>query len=132
MRRSGTRGKAPEPAQHQPGRREGPGGTARRRRSVRGERAGRLSRASRRRAQQALMQSQRRSVLAETGRPPRCVVEIGSVRSAQRCDTYITPGNLGIWSSGADALARRPELAAALADARKVKCPVTVAKLDRP
>lgn len=32
---------------------------------------------------------------------------------------------------GADALDRRPELAAALAQARKAKCPVLVAKLDR-
>ncbi len=32
---------------------------------------------------------------------------------------------------GADALDRRPELNAALARARKVKCPVLVAKLDR-
>ncbi len=32
---------------------------------------------------------------------------------------------------GADALERRPELAAALAQARKAKCPVLVAKLDR-
>ena len=32
---------------------------------------------------------------------------------------------------GADALDRRPELAAALAEARKAKCPVIVAKLDR-
>src|SRR4051794_24074013 len=32
---------------------------------------------------------------------------------------------------GADALERRPELAAALARARKLKCPVIVAKLDR-
>jgi DNA invertase Pin-like site-specific DNA recombinase len=32
---------------------------------------------------------------------------------------------------GADALDRRPELAAALSEARKLKCPVTVAKLDR-
>ena len=32
---------------------------------------------------------------------------------------------------GADALDRRPELAAALAEARKGKCPVIVAKLDR-
>ena len=32
---------------------------------------------------------------------------------------------------GADALDRRPQLAAALADARKGKCPVVVAKLDR-
>src|SRR5918998_216583 len=32
---------------------------------------------------------------------------------------------------GADALERRPELAAALAAARKAKCPVIVAKLDR-
>lgn len=32
---------------------------------------------------------------------------------------------------GADALDRRPELAAALARARKMKCPVVVAKLDR-
>lgn len=32
---------------------------------------------------------------------------------------------------GADALDRRPELAAALATARKAKCPVVVAKLDR-
>ena len=32
---------------------------------------------------------------------------------------------------GADALDRRPELAAALAQARKAKCPVIVAKLDR-
>jgi DNA invertase Pin-like site-specific DNA recombinase len=32
---------------------------------------------------------------------------------------------------GADALERRPELAAALARARKAKCPVVVAKLDR-
>jgi DNA invertase Pin-like site-specific DNA recombinase len=32
---------------------------------------------------------------------------------------------------GADALERRPELAAALANARKAKCPVVVAKLDR-
>ena len=32
---------------------------------------------------------------------------------------------------GADALDRRPELAAALARARKAKCPVIVAKLDR-
>lgn len=31
---------------------------------------------------------------------------------------------------GADALERRPELAAALGDARKAKCPVLVAKLD--
>jgi DNA invertase Pin-like site-specific DNA recombinase len=32
---------------------------------------------------------------------------------------------------GADALERRPELAAALGEARKAKCPVVVAKLDR-
>jgi DNA invertase Pin-like site-specific DNA recombinase len=32
---------------------------------------------------------------------------------------------------GADALERRPELAAALAEARRRKCPVLVAKLDR-
>src|SRR3954449_2221461 len=32
---------------------------------------------------------------------------------------------------GADALDRRPDLAAALAQARKAKCPVIVAKLDR-
>ena len=32
---------------------------------------------------------------------------------------------------GADAIDRRPELAAALAHARKAKCPVIVAKLDR-
>jgi DNA invertase Pin-like site-specific DNA recombinase len=32
---------------------------------------------------------------------------------------------------GADALDRRPELAAALAQARKAKCPVLVSKLDR-
>jgi DNA invertase Pin-like site-specific DNA recombinase len=32
---------------------------------------------------------------------------------------------------GADALDRRPQLAAALAEARKLKCPVIVAKLDR-
>ena len=32
---------------------------------------------------------------------------------------------------GADALDRRPQLAAALALARKAKCPVIVAKLDR-
>jgi DNA invertase Pin-like site-specific DNA recombinase len=32
---------------------------------------------------------------------------------------------------GSDALAKRPKLAAALADAKKLKCPVIVAKLDR-
>ena len=32
---------------------------------------------------------------------------------------------------GADALDRRPELSAALAQARKAKCPILVAKLDR-
>ncbi len=32
---------------------------------------------------------------------------------------------------GADALDRRPQLAAALAMAKKLKCPVLVAKLDR-
>src|SRR3954462_11374250 len=32
---------------------------------------------------------------------------------------------------GADALERRPQLAAALADARKRRCPLAVAKLDR-
>lgn len=32
---------------------------------------------------------------------------------------------------GSDALDRRPELAAAIADARRLKCPVIVAKLDR-
>jgi DNA invertase Pin-like site-specific DNA recombinase len=32
---------------------------------------------------------------------------------------------------GADALERRPQLAAALAEARRRKCPVAVAKLDR-
>lgn len=32
---------------------------------------------------------------------------------------------------GADALERRPQLAAALAEARRAKCPVVVAKLDR-
>ena len=32
---------------------------------------------------------------------------------------------------GADALERRPQLAAALADARRRKCPIVVAKLDR-
>jgi DNA invertase Pin-like site-specific DNA recombinase len=32
---------------------------------------------------------------------------------------------------GADALDRRPQLVAALAQARKAKCPVVVAKLDR-
>src|SRR5580704_10695561 len=32
---------------------------------------------------------------------------------------------------GADALDRRPQLAAALAAARKAKCPVAVSKLDR-
>jgi DNA invertase Pin-like site-specific DNA recombinase len=32
---------------------------------------------------------------------------------------------------GADALDRRPQLAAALADARRRKCPIAVAKLDR-
>jgi DNA invertase Pin-like site-specific DNA recombinase len=34
-------------------------------------------------------------------------------------------------AKGADALDRRPELAAALTQARKAKCPVLVAKLDR-
>jgi DNA invertase Pin-like site-specific DNA recombinase len=34
-------------------------------------------------------------------------------------------------AKGADALERRPQLAAALARARKLKCPVIVAKLDR-
>ena len=33
---------------------------------------------------------------------------------------------------GADALDRRPQLAAALAEARRRKCPIVVAKLDRP
>src|SRR5206468_225337 len=33
--------------------------------------------------------------------------------------------------SGADALAQRPQLAAALAQTKKLKCPVIVAKLDR-
>src|ERR1700680_1771756 len=37
----------------------------------------------------------------------------------------------GETGKGADALDRRPELAAALAQARKAKCPVLVAKLDR-
>ena len=32
---------------------------------------------------------------------------------------------------GADALDRRPELAAALAEAKRRKCPVLVAKFDR-
>src|SRR4051794_20773452 len=32
---------------------------------------------------------------------------------------------------GADAIERRPQLAAALATARKAKCPVVIAKLDR-
>jgi DNA invertase Pin-like site-specific DNA recombinase len=32
---------------------------------------------------------------------------------------------------GADALARRPQLAAALAEARRKRCPIAVAKLDR-
>ena len=32
---------------------------------------------------------------------------------------------------GADALHKRPQLAAALAEARQHKCPVAVAKLDR-
>ena len=32
---------------------------------------------------------------------------------------------------GADALDRRPQLAAALAAARRARCPVVVAKLDR-
>ena len=32
---------------------------------------------------------------------------------------------------GSDALERRPELAAALADARRLRCAVIVAKLDR-
>jgi DNA invertase Pin-like site-specific DNA recombinase len=32
---------------------------------------------------------------------------------------------------GADALDRRPQLAAALAEARRRKCPIVVAKLDR-
>lgn len=32
---------------------------------------------------------------------------------------------------GADALDRRPQLAAALAEAKRIKCPVVVAKLDR-
>src|ERR1700759_4296738 len=37
----------------------------------------------------------------------------------------------GETGKGAGALDRRPELAAALARARKLKCPVVVAKLDR-
>ena len=47
---------------------------------------------------------------------------------ASRCSAEFTEVETG---KGADALDRRPQLAAALATARQAKCPVLVAKLDR-
>ena len=57
----------------------------------------------------------------------------------ERCNSFATQNELEIVSSfmevetgkGSDALDRRPQLAAALATAKRLKCSVLVAKLDR-
>ena len=53
-------------------------------------------------------------------------------RFAQAEGIQVIGEHTAVWTGkGADALDRRPELAGALAAARRAKCPVVVAKLDR-
>ena len=64
---------------------------------------------------------------------------LGLEAQCERCSSYAAQNGLEIVSSftevetgkGSDALERRPQLAAALAAAKRLKCSVLVAKLDR-
>ena len=64
---------------------------------------------------------------------------LGLEAQCERCSSFSTQNGLEIVSSftevetgkGSDALDRRPQLAAALAAAKRLKCSVLVAKLDR-
>jgi DNA invertase Pin-like site-specific DNA recombinase len=55
---------------------------------------------------------------------------IARFAGAERCDVVDTFTEVET-GKGADALERRPQLAAALKAARKLKCPIVVSKLDR-
>jgi DNA invertase Pin-like site-specific DNA recombinase len=55
---------------------------------------------------------------------------IARFAGAERCDVVDTFTEVET-GKGADALERRPQLAAALKVARKLKCPIVVSKLDR-
>ena len=55
---------------------------------------------------------------------------IARFAGAERCDVVDTFTEIET-GKGADALERRPQLAAALKAARKLKCPIVVSKLDR-
>ena len=73
--------------------------------------------------------------------PPSARVDQGSAWTLNELQSHALPRAEGITllaeftevetGKGADALDRRPQLAAALATARQAKCPVLVAKLDR-
>ncbi len=64
---------------------------------------------------------------------------LGLEAQCERCSSFATQNELEVVSSftevetgkGSDALDRRPQLAAALAAAKRLKCSVLVAKLDR-
>ncbi|HWS08654.1 MAG TPA: recombinase family protein, partial [Xanthobacteraceae bacterium] len=55
---------------------------------------------------------------------------IARFAEAERCDVAVTFTEVET-GKGADALERRPQLAAALKVARRLKCPIVVSKLDR-
>jgi DNA invertase Pin-like site-specific DNA recombinase len=75
------------------------------------------------------------------GALPRASARRGAIASSRirRCPSAVTPSSLRSPTTftevetgkGADALSQRPQLAAALKEARRQKCAVAVAKLDR-
>jgi DNA invertase Pin-like site-specific DNA recombinase len=66
-------------------------------------------------------------------------LKTGLEAQAERCATFAARNGFAVVDAftevetgkGSDALDRRPQLAAALAAAKRLRCPVLVAKLDR-